>query len=587
MRTLRISRKVHGLAETWKNTMPASASELSEAEIIDLEKKGFEADPIGLIKAGYLKIRKKDATLAPFTPNSTQAKVIEKIQEKRRKGLPAFVLIVKARQLGISTLAQAITFSFTSQREYITALDVADDVDGASYIFKMNELFYERMAIENPHLTPAKQRSDEKRLEFEKTGSRIMIDTANNATAGRKFTLQLVHLSEAAFYKNFKALMQALIPSFSRTPDSIFIVETTANGINDFSTFYWKIKSLYEADPDSTEWIVMFCSWEGHAEYAREFYNLALRDKFENSLSLKESKLRKDHGLTLEQLHWRRTLIDDAFGGDDEKFEVEYPLTDKEAFKSTARQVFPARLTDPQKVNIQTPKLRGEMELVDRRPAFMPDANGFLRIYQEAQPEERYVLAIDTCESALTHDDACVQVIKRSTWTQVAHLHGHMNPEDLAERSIALGLYYNRALICPERNGPGLVTVTYLVNKHYPNICKQKKAVVSDEGQWQETEEYGFHTNVKTKPLIIDQLQTSLRSLNLVLHDQKTLDELETYVVKNVSKEGHADMGADEGKKDDCVMALAICIHYCHSVQMRSDAMDHRNHPRPISRTGY
>lgn len=560
---------------------------LSNEEAIAKEREILEADPIALIRAGYLKVRDKGSNLVKYVENSTQKRMNDKIQERRRRGLPACVIVLKARQLGVSTNTQAITFAFTSQRSFVTALDIADDVDGASYIFKMNELFYEQMQIDNPHLTPAKQRSDEKRLEFEKTGSRIMIDTARNATAGRKFTAQIIHLSEAAFFPNFKDTMAALVPSFSRTPDSIFIIETTANGVNDFSTFYWKMKAKYEADPDNAEWIAMFCSWKEHAEYSRDFYNDRLRDNFIASLSTKEMKIQKEHGLTYEQLNWRRSMIEDAFGGDDEKFEVEYPLTDKEAFKSTARQVFPERLIGPQKVNIMVPKLRGEMELVERRAAFMPDANGFLRIYQAAQPEERYVIGMDTCESALTHDEACAQVLKRSTWTQVAHLHGHMNPEDFAARCVATGLYYNRALLCPERNGPGLVTVTYLANMHYPNICKQKKAAVTDNGQWMETEEYGFHTNVKTKPLIIDQLQTSLRSLLLVLHDQKTLDELETYVIKNVNKDGHAEMGADEGKRDDCVMALAIAHNYCLQLPSSTSSMEPMPHARSISRTGY
>jgi hypothetical protein len=561
--------------------------ELTDQEVIQREKEAFEADPIGLIKAGYLKIRNKAANLVPFTLNSTQRRAIEKIQGRRRQQRPVFLFVLKARQVGISTLAQAITFSFTSQRENITALDVADDMDGASYIFKMNELFYDQMTLEHPHLTPARSRSSEQRLEFEKTYSRIMIDTAKNAKAGRKFTLQIVHLSEVAFYPNFTDLMAALFPAISQNPDTIVILETTANGMNDVAEFYWEKKAAYEARPDETDWMVMFCSWKEHAEYVRPFYNDSIRQKFEASLSTKEKKIMSEHGLTLEQMNWRRHMIEDAFGGDDEKFEVEFPLTDKEAFKSTARQVFPARLTDPQRVNLVSPKLRGEMELVERRPAFMPDLQGFLRIYQEAQPEERYVIGADTCESSLTHDEACAQVIKRSTWTQVSHLHGHMNPEDFAERLIALGLYYNRAMLCPERNGPGLVTVTYLANKHYPNLCRQKKAVVSDEGQWTETEEYGFHTNVKTKPLIIDTLQTALRSLLLVLHDHQTVSELETYVIKDVKDDGHVKMGADSGKRDDCVMALAIAVYYAHQLPGVTQSLGAGRPARRSSVTGY
>jgi hypothetical protein len=555
--------------------------------IFDEQKEAFAADPVGLIRAGYLYIRNKEADMVPLVPNATQNDILEKIQMRRKQHRPVRLVIVKARQEGVSTIAQAVGFSFTSQRSNMNALDIADDVDGASYIFKMNEMFYDKLVEMKPHLAPEKSRSDEKRLEFLKTYSRLMIDTANNSRAGRKFTLQFVHLSEVAFFKNFREIMQALKPAVPDNPETIMILESTANGLNEFSKFYWKIKAQYEADPDSTDWIPLFYSWKLHLEYSRAFSSIVQKEQFEKSLSEKECEIRKEHGLSLEQLHWRRRTIDDSFDGDMDKFEVEYPLTDKEAFKSTSKQIFPARLTDPQKVNIMVPKLRGEMELVDRRPSFVPDARGFLKIYQESQPEERYVIGADTCESALTHDEACAQVIKRSTWTQVAHLHGHMNPEDFAQRLIALGLYYNRALLSPERNGPGLVTVTFLANKHYPNICKQKRSVVSDQGQWQETEEYGFHTNSKTKPMIIDQLQNSLRNLLLVVHDQLTLDELETYVVRQVNKEGHVEMGAEDGWRDDCTMALAIAVHYAHQLPAMQSSYTMERNFTPSSKTGY
>jgi hypothetical protein len=558
----------------------------STEQLLNREKEFFEADPVGLVKSGYLMIRNKDGDLVPLVLNSTQLKIVEAVQDRRRKGRPALIFVIKARQLGVTTLAQALIYAFSSQRPNLNALDVADDVEGASYIFKMNELFQEQMLAKNPHLIPATKRMDEKRLEFT-SHSRIMIDTARNARAGRKYTLKLVHLSEVAFYENYRELMQALTPAIPKTEDTIVILESTANGINDVSKFYWKIKAAYEADPESTDWIPMFCSWKEHAEYARAFYNDGLRQKFIASLSEKEKKIMAEHGLSFEQMNWRRREIEDSFGDDDEKFQVEYPLTDKEAFVSTSLRVFPERLTAPQKVNLALPKLRGEIELVDRRPSFVPDAKGFLRIYQEAQPEERYVIGADTCESALTHDEACAQVVKRSTWTQVAHLHGHMNPEDFAERLLSLGLYYNRALLCPERNGPGLVTVTHLANRRYPNLCKQKKAVVSDEGVWSETDEYGFHTNVKTKPLVIDQLQNALRTLLLVLHDALTLEELETYVIKRVNKEGHAEMGSEEGCRDDCVIALAIALHYAHQLPSQTMTLGAAPQYHSHSKTGY
>ena len=63
-----------------------------------------------------------------------------------------------------------------------------------------------------------------------------MIDTANNATAVRKITLQIVHLSEIVFYRNFGEMKQALFPAIAHSPEHDRYLKTMANGINDVST---------------------------------------------------------------------------------------------------------------------------------------------------------------------------------------------------------------------------------------------------------------------------------------------------------------------------------------------------------------
>src|ERR1700682_6089582 len=88
-----------------------SRKQLSDAEVIERERSAFEADPFGLIKAGYLKIRDKAANLVPFVLNSTQAKLTDLVQARRREGRPVFIVVLKARQLGISTWSPAIRFA--------------------------------------------------------------------------------------------------------------------------------------------------------------------------------------------------------------------------------------------------------------------------------------------------------------------------------------------------------------------------------------------------------------------------------------------------------------------------------------------
>lgn len=575
-----------GLAQFDKYGLPASWRPDNPDHVRMKEQKLFEADPVGLLKAGYLWIKDNDGNLRPLTLNSTQKKLVDTIQDKRRQGLPVRIVILKARQLGTSTCSEGLLYAFTSQRGASNALVLADDEEGASYIFKMNEVFHEEMTSRHPHLTPKRTRSDERRLEFGYNRSSIRIETANNKRAGRKYTFRFAHLSECAFYKNFTDLMAGLKPSMPDKPETVMILETTANGMNDFAKFWFRIKDLFAKG--QTDWVPLFLSWKEHEEYVREFLNADQEKKFEETLSKDERELAKTHGLTLEQLNWRRRKIQEDFNGDQEKFEVEFPLTDREAFKSTSRRVFPDRLTEPQRSNLSEPKFRGEIERMERRSAFLPDKQGFLKVWQEPQPERRYVIGADSCESALSHDEACAHVIDRSTWTQVAHLHGHISPDVFAQKLFALGQWYNWATIDPERNGPGLVTVTELARLYYPNIAKTTKSVVTDNGQWVETEEFGFHTNVKTKPEIIDFLGRCLRDLMVVLHDDRTLDQLVTFVIKSVNKDGYLEMGAEDSFRDDCVMALAITLFRASKVPNLPIA-DDLEIPRvlPDSKTGY
>lgn len=535
--------------------------------VMIMERWAFEADPVGIIKSEFLQIKTKDGQQVPFHLNSSQNRVIEAIQNQRRRGLPVRIVILKTRQTGISTLCESVIYCFCSMRGNSQGLVLADDEEGASDIFKMNELFYDHMKANYPHLTPQKSRSDERRMEFYNTRSGIRIETANNKRAGRKYTYRFAHLTEVAFYPRFKELMAGLLPSIPDKPETILILETTANGLNDFHRFWVEKKRLF--DEGRTEWIPIFLPWKDHAEYTRPFSDEKEKKKFLDSMSQEEKDIQKVHSLTLEQMNWRRHTIEDVYNNDRDAFEVEYPLTDREAFKSTSRRIFPDRLIMPQRVHVSEAKHRGEMEMVNRRPAFVPDKQGYLKIYKEPIPEWQYVIAADSCESALSHDEACAQVIARNTWEQVAHLHGHIAPDDFAKRLFALGLYYNTALIAPERNGPGAVTVMKLAEMFYPHICATPKSVITDGGKWVETEEFGFHTNAKTKPQIIEKLSSSLRDLLLILHDTQTLDELETFVIKNVNKEGYIETGAEEGFRDDCVMSLAIAVWYAHQVQIR------------------
>lgn len=523
------------------------------------EKELFELDPIGIIKAGFLRIKTDDGELVPFILNEVQLRVVDKIQELRRAKRPVRLCVLKARQTGISTLFEAIAFVWTTQKAYTNSLILSHKKDHANYLLKMCQLFYDNFLIEQKHLCPSKKHSTEFKFEFNHKRSMMMIETAKNLQAGRGTTLRCVHASECAFYPDFDILMKALGPAVPDKKDSLFLLETTANGTNQFYKFWNRIRQ--QEKRGSTDWVTIFIGWHEFRGYTRSFTSPLEKDRFISGLSREERDLMVEYKLTMEQLHWRRLTVETKYLGDMTKFRVEYPICPEEAFQSTSKTVFTPNLLKAQEKNIAEPRMVGDMEWDGKKASFIPGDRGNLKIFKPVMTEHRYVIAADCGQGATTHDPSCAQVIDRTTWEQVAVYHANTDPDIYARDLFALGAYYHWALIAPEINGPGVATVSYLRDLSYPNMYHRQKMQISDSGTWQETDELGFQTNVKNKPLMIMGLVEVLRSLLIILRDRDTLEELQTFVVKEVREEGYIKYGAEEGAFDDRAMALMIAVH--------------------------
>ena len=563
---------------------------LNPKKILHDEKEACYVDPMVLLKLGYLKIKNKDQKLVPLQLNEVQMQLLNVIRQRRIKKKPVRVCILKGRQFGISTMSEAIIYAFTSQRPYVNSLIMADNEDGANYLFEMCKLYHEELERENPHLAPNRKVSNEKKLEFEKVRSQVIIDTAKNVDAGRKYTFHLAHLSEASRFKDFDQSLLSLMQSIPERPETYCLIETTANGENAFCNFWRRIKQLWEEDPEASDWVPVFLSWKDHKEYTRQFKDVADENRFKLSLSKKEKELMEEHGLNLQQMNWRRHTLINKCGGDEDKFKQEYPLSDEEAFITSGRRVFKEFMTKPQEKNIMKPKAKGIVELVSGVPTFMPDEDGEIVFYKFPQRGHRYVIGADTSEGSTGNDYACGQVIDRTTWEQVAVIHGHIDPEVFAYKLAVLGRYYNFALIAPESNFHGLVTLRELVKLSYPNICKRMKTNVTDQGEFEEVEDLGWVTNQKTKPIIISDLKEALRNVLIVLHDRETLTEIKHYSVLANRDSGVPIYGSTGGFNDDRVIAICIAVHFAQEIpEYVAEGQDSReeDRPRPKTKSGY
>jgi len=151
--------------------------------------------------------------------------------------------------------------------------------------------------------------------------------------------------------------------------------------------------------------------------------------------------------------------------------------------------------------------------------------------------------------------DYSVAVVLDSKKRIVAKFRAQVDPDYYADILEALGYMFNTARLAVEFNNHGILPNTRLwKDKAYPNLYVRE---VYDKTTEQTKEEVGFYTDVKTRPLIIDQLRQAIRERAIGLTDRDTLRELQTFVADPETGKIEADVGCH----DDCVMSLAIANH--------------------------
>lgn len=263
----------------------------------------------------YLDIVDKNGELVPFVPNKIQDRFLTQDMTGRD-------IILKARQQGFSSLILAVFLSDFLNIENTYNVVIADNQDNAEALLKRVKDYIQGWC--------AKKKTTEKHilkynskyeLYFGAMNSTYQIGTAQNTQFGRSRTITNLHLSEVAFYPHMKEIMagaaQAVVPT------GRLILETTANGFNEFKE-YWESTKRGET------------SFTPHFYKASDFYD-------EGFLTNKRKELK----LSVE-------------GG---TFEQEYPENDIECFITSGRTYFDHNALSEYLKHVQEPITEGAIYL--------------------------------------------------------------------------------------------------------------------------------------------------------------------------------------------------------------------------------
>lgn len=519
-----------------------------------------------------LKIRTKSGTVIPFRLNAAQQKLYDIARRQQESGRPVRIIILKARQLGFSTLTEALIFHACATRPNTTALIVTHREDATANLFRMSKLYYDELPdpikpmlrasnaqeiiFENP------TRSAKEKAERPGLRSRIRCATAGGKGIGRSDTLQCVHLSEYAFWPEGSdgkaATLTGILQAVPSTPSSMVVIESTANGYEDFKE-RWDAAVAGENDFEA-----VFFAWFENPEYAMEPVP-------GTEWNPEEREMAERYGLTDRQLQWRRWCIANNCGGSLDMFRQEYPSNPDEAFLHSGTGVFDNEQVIIRRETAPEPIKRGRFVWDDTSSAAdaapSPPGEGFSRweddplgevqIWKEPETGHPYVMGGDTAGEG--SDWFTAHVIDNSTGEQVASLRRQYSEPEYVRAVYALGRYYNDAMVALETNF-STYPVMKLDELGYPNQYSRER---EDTYTRQVKKSYGFRTDRQSRPRAIAGLVETFSAHPQWFKDRELLGEMLTFTY---NEDHRAEAMA--GKHDDLVLSAAICYSVRHQQRM-------------------
>ena len=187
-----------------------------------------------------LKIRPKAGMLEPFRFNPAQRRLHELLEKQKAETGRVRAIVLKARQLGVSTYVAARKFHQAIHNPGLRVAVVGHERRASSNLFGIVKRFYDHLPEE---IRPSIGTSNAEELIFDKLDFGYIVSVATNEGTGRSATAQLLHASEAAFWADLPLQMASLLQVVPDIDGSEVIIETTANGYNDFHSLWRKAQA--------------------------------------------------------------------------------------------------------------------------------------------------------------------------------------------------------------------------------------------------------------------------------------------------------------------------------------------------------
>lgn len=547
----------------------------------------------------YVRIKDKEGDICPFVLNEAQLRLVGVFERQRLAGRPIRVVLLKARQWGGSTATQI--YMAWIQLQLMTgwnSLIVGHEGGSTAEVNSMMELLLEyypdRMLRDQDEPAPARAepkstsvRGSSNIRRLPRRQCKIKLGTATRPESVRGADSSMVHCTEVAFWRRTPGstpvqMMKAATSGVLYKPMTMIVYESSANGMGNFFHDEYvaaregqsQFESIFVAWYDIEKYRLPFGAgsrYRSAEELARDLLLRRYEDEPESTRTVSGRYLWRlwEAGATLEAINWY--MAERSKYTDQADMASEFPSDDIEAFAHSGLRVFDVeQLAEMRRTDCNVVARTGDMvadsatgpESLDTA-RFAPFAGGRMKVWHEpdqsAAGQERYVVTVDIGGRSPKADWSVIHVLDRgapgsTTMTTAAQWRGHIDHDLLAWKAAQIAQWYCDALLVVESNtlethargtarvdGDQAPYILDLLGDSYHNLYYR------DEGH------PGFHTNTRTKPMVISTLVECLRDGVLTERDSECIDEFGAY-----ERRPDGSFGAITGKHDDMLMTRAI-----------------------------
>jgi len=478
-----------------------SSELLRLGKMLDLRQSAWRNESLLMKMAEkMLFVRTRSGAVEYLRPNAVQ-KAFERARGQRN-------IVLKARQLGLTTWTAARFFLKTITLPGSLTLQVAHTQDSAEEIFRIVHRFVQWLPKSLRKGRLRTSNANARQIVFPCLDSQYRVVSAGERNAGRGLTVQNLHCSELARWPGDPAETLAGLRA-ALAPNGEQVLESTPNGVG--GCFYNEWHSAAE-----TGMVRHFYPWWMEKDYRTDAVN-------PETLTEEERELIRTRELSLEQIGYRRQVRANFRGLACQEFAED----EESCFRASGDSVF-------------------ELDAVETRLSSAPEAvetrrNGELEVWLPPLAGKQYVIGVDPAGGGSEGDYTAAEVIELESGLQCAEFAGRLGGLETAQLLTELAREYNNAWLAVERNNHGHGVLWLLQSLcHYPRIFEQN-------GQM------GWLTNSLTRPAVIGRLNAALMDQPDRFMSRRLLAECRSFV-----RQPDGSTGAQPGTHDDLVMAMAI-----------------------------